>query len=78
MNAIEIKAALTDIQNELDQSDKTLVRYLEDMLLLLLRKGIFDKSEVPEIVLDRIIRRQSLREEMSKLTKILYNMSAGD
>ena len=75
METNEIKAMLVDIQQELDQSDKMLTRFLEDMLLILLRKGVIERSEVPEIVLERIARRQVLRDDMHRLSKQLYKTS---
>ena len=58
---LKSKTANIAIYQELDASDRILVRYLEDMIDILLTKGVLEKRDVPEIVRSRIRERRKLR-----------------
>jgi hypothetical protein len=64
---IDAKVKIKQIQNELNESDKIIIRFLEDLLVILIRKGIISESDIPKIVSQKFITRQNLRKELKEL-----------
>jgi hypothetical protein len=64
---IDAKVKIKQIQNELNESDKIIIRFLEDLLVILIRKGIISESDIPKIVSQKFITRQHLRKELKEL-----------
>ena len=51
--------------NSLDATDQDFVRVLEDVVELLIEKGVILFTELPASAQDKILRRQQLRSEMA-------------
>lgn len=51
--------------NSLDATDQDFVRVLEDVVELLIDKGVILFTELPDSAQDKIMRRQKLRSEMA-------------
>lgn len=69
MLPIDRKIRIKNILDELHESDATLIRYMEDLVLLLIQKKVLSSQEVPSIVQRRIVSRRKLRAEMDELLK---------
>lgn len=53
-------------QRELQQSDKHMARIAEDVINLLISKGMFSFVELPQSVQDILNERQALRAKLTK------------
>lgn len=51
--------------NSLDATDQDFVRVLEDVVELLIDKGVILFTELPDSAQEKIMRRQKLRSEMA-------------
>ncbi|TDG15251.1 tryptophan synthase subunit beta like protein [Seongchinamella unica] len=51
--------------NSLDATDQDFVRVLEDVVELLIDKGVILFTELPDSAQEKIMRRQKLRSEMT-------------
>ena len=69
MLPLDRKIRIKNIIDELHESDATLIRYMEDLVLLLIQKKVLSSQEVPGIVQRRIVARRKLRAEMDELLK---------
>lgn len=58
---INIKAA------ELAVTDKQIVRVIDDLVTILIQKGVMTLADLPKAVRDKIAERQAIREELSNL-----------
>ena len=63
----ELSSFLSNQQaaNSLDASDQDFVRVLEDVVELLIAKGVILFTDLPESAQEKIMRRQKLRSERS-------------
>ena len=52
--------------NSLDATDQDFVRVLEDVVELLIAKGLILFTELPDSAQEKIMRRQRLRSEMAE------------
>jgi hypothetical protein len=64
---IDAKFRIKQIQNELNESDKIIIRFLEDLLVILIKKKILSNADVPGIVWQKFVDRQKLRKELKEL-----------
>lgn len=66
-DAPEIAAFLSSQQaaNSLDATDQDFVRVLEDVVELLIAKGVILFTDLPDSAQEKIMRRQKLRSEMA-------------
>ena len=69
MLPLDRKIRIKNIVDELHESDATLIRYMEDLVLLLIQKKVLSQQDVPSIVQRRIVARRKLRAEMDELLK---------
>ncbi len=62
----ELSAFLANQQaaNSLDESDQDFVRVLEDVVELLIAKGVILFTDLPQSAQEKIMRRQRLRSEI--------------
>jgi len=67
MMPFEAKMRVEYIRKELERSDKILVRYIEDMIGILVRKKILEPNEIPAPVLTSLKQRKEFRIEMNTL-----------
>lgn len=58
-------------RNELDESDRDLVRVLEDLVDLLVAKGVILFTELPPTAQRKIMARQRLRSELGAALDLL-------
>jgi hypothetical protein len=70
MLPFEAKIRIGAILKELDLSDKVLLRFVEDLTILLVRKGIIKKNEIPTHVIEKTIQRNVLRRELKELQSL--------
>ena len=71
--AIDAKLRLKHIYKELEESDRILVRFIEDLIVLLVKKNVLERSEIPKVVIEGAIKRQKLRKELATL-KVEFNI----
>ncbi|MEM9255860.1 MAG: tryptophan synthase subunit beta like protein [Pseudomonadota bacterium] len=62
---------LTTEQSQLDATDQDLVRVLEDVVDLLIAKGVILFTELPESAQEKIINRQRLRSQLGAALDLL-------
>ena len=53
-----------DVRKRLVESDRELVRVLEDLIRVLVEKGIIDLHDLPEAARSKLLRRQVWRGRM--------------
>lgn len=53
--------------SELDQSDTEVARIFEDLIDILIAKGVIQFTDLPEPAQRKLIKRQTLRKKISKL-----------
>ena len=46
----------------LDASDKEMARIAEDLISALIAKGVISESDLPTIVIDKLVKRKQLRD----------------
>lgn len=56
---------IRDISEQLSNTDKSIIRVLEDLITILIQKGTISLSDFPQIVQDKLIARKALRDEIS-------------
>ena len=57
--------ASQQVANSLDESDQDFVRVLEDVVELLIARGVILFTDLPRSAQEKIMRRQKLRNELS-------------
>ena len=57
--------------SSLDTSDQDLIRVLEDVVELLIAKGLILFTELPERAQQKIMRRQHMRSQVSDLQNLI-------
>jgi hypothetical protein len=67
MSELTDRTRINEIHENLDNSDKILVRYIEDLIVILMRKDILKLQEIPETIRDTVTYRKKLRIEMQEL-----------
>jgi hypothetical protein len=75
MLPIDARMRLTKIHQELTESDKAIVRFLEDLIVILVQKEIIKKEDVPKIVVDKMYQRRKLRKELMELEDIIRKIT---
>lgn len=65
----DAKTRIQVILKELKASDTVLVRFVEDLVVLLVNKKIVLPEEIPKIVRDRVVYRRALRSELAVLKR---------
>jgi hypothetical protein len=60
---IELRTTLT----KLNESDKIVVRVVEDLLLLLVKNQTISRTDIPEIVWSKVVERRKLRLKLYEL-----------
>ena len=66
---LDAKTRMRVILKELKESDSVLVRFVEDLVAILVTKKIMGAEEIPKIVRDRVIYRRALRTELAVLKR---------
>ncbi len=64
-------AALAEDQSRLDATDQDFVRVLEDVVELLIAKGLILFTELPDSAQQKIMNRQRLRSELSRALDLI-------
>jgi hypothetical protein len=67
MLPFEAKMQLGVLRSNLANSDKVLIRFLEDLMVLFVQKGIITTAEIPKIIVDKVVQRKQWRLEMAEL-----------
>lgn len=58
------------IKNELQKSDIEIIRLLEDLVEVLILKGVITYTDLPSNAMQKILMRQKLRDSLSKMSPI--------
>lgn len=70
-HAPELKAFMAEDEDyvtvDLSKTDLAFIRVLEDLLDVLMNKGVISLTELPEAAQDKIMKRQSLRRRLNGL-----------
>lgn len=56
---------IRDISEQLSNTDKNIIRVIEDLITILIQKGVISLSDFPQIVQDKLTARKALRDEIS-------------
>jgi len=64
---IDAKFRIKNIVRELADSDALMIRALEDLMMVLLKKKIIAVEEIHPVVVEKIKNRRKLRDEMRTL-----------
>ena len=75
---IDAKFRVKNIARELADSDAMMIRALEDLMLVLLKKKILGIDEIHPVVVEKIKHRRKLREEMRTLRERLEDKTKDD
>ena len=67
ISSIDAKFRVKIIAKELADSDATMIRALEDLMIVLLNKKVIGPNEIHPVVVEKIKHRRKLREEMKSL-----------
>jgi hypothetical protein len=59
------------IREQLSVSDSDMVRVVEDVIDVLIRKGVIETSDLPSAVHSKLARRRELRKTMSTLSRLI-------
>ena len=78
MKDIDAKFRVKIIARELADSDALMIRALEDLMLVLLKKKIIGLDEIHPVVVEKIKRRRKLRDEMKILQDRLHGKAKDD
>ena len=71
LERIGLGSGARDPQNLLTQSDLEMSRVLEDLVDLLIRKGVLDAAELPATAREKLTRRRELRGHLKWLADIV-------
>ena len=64
--------SLNDAVNEsLSSSDQALVRVIEDLIAVLLQKGVITLTDLPQEALDKLSMRSQLRQQRESLKNLM-------
>ena len=67
MHRLDRQAKIQQMQAELQETDHILVRFLEDLILLLVNKGVLQLKDIPREIRAIIAKRKRLRLELNTL-----------
>ena len=56
---------IRDISEQLSNTDKSIIRVLEDLITILIQKGAISLSDFPQIVQDKLMARKALRDQIN-------------
>ena len=59
-----------DIKLELQQSDIEIIRLLEDLIEVLIMKGVIIYTDLPVAAMQKLLRRQKLRDILSRINPL--------
>ena len=59
------------IREQLTVSDSDMVRVIEDVIEVLIRKRVIDQADLPDPVHAKLARRRELRKTMSTLSRLM-------
>ncbi len=59
------------IRERLSVSDSDMIRVIEDVIEVLIRKGVIEVSDLPDAVHAKLTRRRELRKTMSTLSRLI-------
>ena len=68
---IDAKFRVKKIARELADSDASMIRALEDLMMVLLKKKVIGMEDIHPTVVEKIRHRRKLREEMKVLQERL-------
>ena len=71
IKGIDAKFRVKNIARELADSDAMMIRALEDLMMVLLKKKIISLNEIHPVVVEKIKHRRKLREEMKAIREQL-------
>ena len=74
---INFKKRTTQTENELAASDMELIRVLEDIVDLLIKKQVFVFTELPVFAQSKLSKRQKMRTDMMSLTSLIEKNDDG-
>jgi len=63
----------TKKQDALEASDQSLIRVLEDLVVLLADKGVIQFTELPEQAQNKLMRRLSMRRASNELSDLVWD-----
>jgi hypothetical protein len=55
-----------DIVEQLSNTDKNIIRVIEDLITILIQKGSISLSDFPQQVQDKLLGRKALRDEINE------------
>ena len=64
--------------NHLSNSDADMARVLEDLIALLISRGLIQFTELPKSAQDKLLQRKQTRLEMSQQLKLLADEHGDD
>jgi hypothetical protein len=67
----EAKIRIGNILKEISNTNETFINYIEDLVILLVKKKIIMRDELPAAVIEKAIQRKALRKELAELQKIV-------
>ena len=70
MLPFEAKLKIENIVRELNNTDTILVKFIEDLVYLLVKKGVIKKEELPIKVVEGLFQRNALRKELKQLQTV--------
>lgn len=59
------------IREQLTVSDSDMVRVIEDLIEILIKKGVLEPGDLPNVVNAKLARRRTLRKTMSTLSRLI-------
>jgi hypothetical protein len=68
---LDAKFRVKKIARELAESDATMIRALEDLMMALLKRKVIGMGDLHPTVVEKIKQRRKLREEMKELQERL-------
>lgn len=77
---VNFKQGLVDaaqVEQQFSASDMELIRVLEDVVELLIKKQIFVFTDLPEFAQAKLSKRQKMRSDMVSLTSLIGNDDDG-
>ena len=69
----EFLGEVTDGKSSLDSTDQDFIRVLEDVVELLINKGIILFTDLPESAQHKMMQRQRMRSELTDKLNLLEN-----
>lgn len=67
MHRLDRQAKIQQMQAELQETDHILVRFLEDLILLLVNKDVLQLKDIPREIRAIIAKRKELRMHLNML-----------